>query len=161
MLREIEFRALRADGIKENPWVYGSLINKNGSYFILKTFKISKYSKRLGYAEIEIKPESIGQFTGFRDRKGNKVFEDDIVTAWSAGSSGTFTVKWRQEASPCWLLYPNWQERQHWNIAVSEYKIGKKLLSADGSVYKCTTDGFFDEGLEVIGNIHEREVPNE
>ena len=134
MEREIKFRGQRVDNGK---WVYGYLRSDceiNGYY---------------------VAPESIGQYAGFKDKNGVDVYEDDIVEAWSAGSKGIFRIVFRQEGSPCWLLYPNGQNRQFWNIHVTEYSTEKQFISLEGNPYKSDKEGFYDTGLVVIGNYHE------
>jgi len=48
-----KYRGLRTDG---QGWVYGCLVVKHGIPYILTTFRISKYSKKIGYSEIEVIP---------------------------------------------------------------------------------------------------------
>ena len=66
------------------------------------------------------------------------VYEGDIVEAFSQGVKGTFEVKWRQEGSPSWILFPAWQSSQMW------------YLHAVG-----TEKGYYKDNITVIGNRYE------
>jgi hypothetical protein len=101
------------------------------------------------------KGSALMQFAGFKDKNGVDVYEDDIVEAWSEGSKGVFRIKWRQGGAPIWLLYPNGQHRQMWNIHCSECGPDKQFISLAGKVYTDARTGYYDDGLTVIGNIHE------
>lgn len=66
MNRQILFRAKRADN---DEWAYGDLLHlPNGDVVILSD---------KGYTKV--KPETVGQFTGLSDDKGNKIFDGDII----------------------------------------------------------------------------------
>lgn len=95
--------------------------------------------------------DSIGQYIGgkgFVDKENEhftkgkskevKLFDGDIVEAWSQGSKGIFVIKLRIESSPTFILYPAWQSKMAWDIHFSD--IGRDK-------------GDYYDDLRVIGNI--------
>jgi uncharacterized phage protein (TIGR01671 family) len=79
MNREIEFRGF--DGTK---WYYGDLeYNRKTGIARIHTYKEDgSYDKQ--YA---VDPDTVGEFTGMRDRHGNKVFEGDVVDVYDFTSA--------------------------------------------------------------------------
>lgn len=70
-MREILFRGKTESG----KWVEGFYSPVNLPIFDT----MGHFINEGGYRAIEILPDTMGQYTGLRDKNGEKIFEDDIV----------------------------------------------------------------------------------
>lgn len=124
MQREIKFRGLTL----EEKFKYGFLI-KQGPYFFIQN------DKGGNDAIIE---NSIGQFTGFFDKKGNEIYEDDIIGDWSE-------IDGHQVQSRQQVFFD--QESGQWVIDNSRKQ--------DKSIHEPLHKALKDFDYEIVGNIYD------
>lgn len=145
-MREIEFRAL-SNTIKGEKWVYGypykvkSLFNdKDFNWYIRNEHIIDKI----------IDANTLGQYTGLKDKNGKKIFEGDIVHyydfAFTNGFEVTGTVVYTQD---CMF------EIEYDDKYIKNHKETRPLVCSEHPI-------FTSKKIEVIGNIYDNpELLNE
>lgn len=87
-MREILFKGYSKE---DKQWHYGSLIHTIEGYFVMPIEDGDLYP---------VEEESIGQYTGFKDYKGNKIFEGDRIEYLS---HETGEVVWDEKLGQYWF----------------------------------------------------------
>ena len=131
-MREILFRAKTID----EDWTYGNYVfapKRTGMFG--QTISESDFDKHyiltMKYNLVkEINPETVGQYTGLTDKKGNKIFEGDIVVQ---------PVRETRKHSPCIVEFHDGKFQAHY---VSENRFFDRYYDINSFT-------------KVIGNIHD------
>lgn len=152
-MREIEFRAKRTDN---DEWVYGYYFqeldfeNKPITSSIVRNIitknPIYKTTEQ-GVYEIDI--NTLGQYTGLKDRNGTKIFEGDIVKLTRTHIYAPTTSFHNKDLVSLHKIY--WDEEEH-AFYQRHFNIESKQFIGGGSLV--FNDERADENIiEIVGNI--------
>ena len=133
-MREILFRAKR---LTDRKWTYGDFTEVDGDCpRILSNENATMYA---------VAPETIGQYTGLKDKNGKKIFEGDIVRLTDEHNEMEWTAV---------VVFgnPNGDYNWGWQLnAIEEFDGNKDILlwvdMEESGVY-----------CEIIGNIHDKKL---
>lgn len=121
-MREILFRG---KSVNDGRWLFGDLSN----YGVCKTITTVKDFRIIDSCEVI--PETVGQYTGLKDKNGTKIFEGDVV-------SGHLDD-----------LFP--EDETRYKVIWDDY--GWHIRNSTGT--DTFEQGWARQYFEVIGNIHD------
>ena len=131
-MREILFRGKKYNG----EWAYGYYVQANNSwhgYGKHKEWIVCSACANGGWFVLQEKhaviPETVGQYTGLKDKNGKKIFEGDVIKCEEENERGVIIF---ESCSACFI------------VQFETYALK----------YNC----HFGIDLEVIGNIHDNKL---
>lgn len=127
-MRTIIFRGKH---IEDGKWVYG--------YLVLSQSGICSIRSIDDFLTYQVESDTIGQFTGLYDKHGREIYEWDIARVKNL--IGVVT----------------WHPNGYFCLHTRNCKIDEISYTTIGDLVDYLNREQYDDGLEVIGNIHENQ----
>lgn len=143
MNRQIEFRGKtvfncikRCDGTYEVPcgtFVYGSLIKNKMGGDMIHVCGYGADGSGFEYKHL-VDSDTVGQFTGIRDKNGRKIFEGDVVSVNHGKKRERGETDWKDNLCYLEVTFKNGA------FNVAEYECCTDLLEVVGTIYDKPTE---------------------
>ena len=136
-MREILFRGKRTDN---GEWVYGNLVRGCDEKY---AYIVEFGNRELCRNYVNVNPETVGQYTGLKDKNGTKIFEGDMIKPF-----GDEIDKMVVEFSLGQFLLCLYGERGY----MAEYGWEE---SGNYGCFEAEPLSSYGDDIEVIGNIYD------
>lgn len=143
---KVLFRGKDESGVLNHQWVFGSLDNTDENQPII--IFLDRFGNK---CFVNVKPETVGQYTDLKDKTGKKIFEGDILkakTMWHAefpeDDSGLFVSPIKKET--------------YWSVEYKNFcgEMGFMVYGIDRRWHtKLTWNKLYNAEAVVVGNVHD------
>lgn len=138
-MRDVIFRGKRTDN---GEWAEGVPYFENNQCFMITDLFICEEYQCTGAENVEVTPETVGQYTGFTDKNGKRIFENDIVKA----DDFIFVVKYGKCGGVA-----NADNYGYMGFYLEPFSESTKLHAR----YGLRNDICYFDNIEIINNIHD------